>query len=778
MKTNTWVLALLIGGLAVLSACSRDHGLIGGQNGAVLKSITLTPANPTVTLAFSPPATQQFSAIGNYSFGNPQDITNQVSWISSDTTVVTIDKSGLATAINSGRAQIAAQYVDPLTGKVVQSQTIMTVVPQLTSITVNPSAAHIAHGTSQQFIAMGGFNDKSTADITSQVTWMSSELAVATVSVSPGTQGQATGVAAGSATITASFNGLAASSSLTVSNANLVSLAVSPANPTVPFGTNQQLTATGSFDDGTSQDVSATANWSSSLPTVARVAATGAVFGVGLGNSTVTASVGGISDSAAVTVDSSSVTGVSIVAPNKIGNGTRAQLRAVATLADGGSLEITQTLGVSWSSSNTSVATVDAANGLVTAVGPGSASVSANLGGKSGSVTLEVANAAIQSLAVAPGNAVVAQGALQRMVALAVFSDGSGSFQQDISSAAAWSSDNPAVASVSYVDGLEELALGISSGTANISASFAAPGGGSATSSVPLNVSSAQLSSISLTPGSALVPLGGGYQFTATGTFSDGSQVDLTLLGSWTTLNPEVASMRPTGYADASGPGQTSVSETFESQTGSGSILVNPAALGKIDICAIVANPLANCPPLDPYPPPPPIFFAQQAPFALVAVGTFSDGSRADLTTAVHWSSSQRSVAVISNDPGIPGFATGVSRQGVVTGIQAGTTTLTAGLGGVSGSSTVSVTAATLQFLTITPADGSIAGGTSQQCTVVGTFTDTTTQDITPYVQWSTSDPAIVIVTPGGLALASGTGTATITASMNGVSGSTTLTVY
>jgi len=102
---------------------------------------------------------------------------------------------------------------------------------------------------------------------------------------------------------------------------------------------------------------------------------------------------------------------------------------------------------------------------------------------------------------------------------------------------------------------------------------------------------------------------------------------------------------------------------------------------------------------------------------------------------------------------------------------------LKAGLGGVSGSSTVSVTAATLQFLTITPANGSIAAGTSQQCTVVGTFTDTTTQDITPYVQWSTSDPAIVIVTPGGLALASGTGTATITASMNGVSGFTTLTV-
>jgi uncharacterized protein YjdB len=782
MSRKRLLLAILVS-LSMLAGCGGKQGLIGGggQNGGQLKSIALTPSNPTLALTVSPapPAAAQFVAIGTFSIGNPQDITKQVTWISADPTVATTDSNGIATAVGSGRTFITAQMQDAVTGKLIQSSTILTVVPQLTSITVSPASAKIAHGTTQQFIATGDYNDKTTSDVSSQVTWNSSQPAAATVSTSPGTQGLATGVAPGSTNITATLGTLSsAPAALTVSNANLVSLAVTPGTPTVPLATTQQLVATGTFDDGTNQNISGTVLWTSSDVSVARASATGSVSGVGVGSATIMAASGGINNTAAVTVDPSSVSAVNVVPVAKIANGTNKQMRAFAVFKDGSSLEVTHTKGVAWSSSNPAAASIGPATGLATTTGPGTATITAMLG-KSGNTSLNVSDAAIQALAVAPNGAVIAQGGIQNVVALATFVDNNNSFQQDISSVAAWTSDNTLVATVSYVNGLQELAQGVGSGTANITASFIVPGGGSsATGSGILTVNAATLNGISLTPGSASFPLGGGQQFLATGNFSDGSQQDLTLIAGWGSLDEAVAMVSPFGFAGASGPGQTSVSATFASQQGSGSVLVNPAALARIDICAAsVNNPLANCPPLDLFPPPPPITFAMQTPFPLVAIGTFTDGSRQDLTGAVRWSSASPSVATVSNDPGIPGIATGVTRQGVLSGIQAGTSVITAASGGVSGTSKVTVTIGTLQVLTITPMNGSIALGTTQSCTVVGTFSDNSTQDLTPYVQWTTSDPNVVIVNPGGVAYPSGTGTATIKASMNGITGATTLTV-
>jgi hypothetical protein len=497
-----------------------------------------------------------------------------------------------------------------------------------------------------------------------------------------------------------------------------------------------------------------------------------------LGNATITATSGSLQAAAAIAVDASSVAAVDVVPVNRIATDTNQQMRAVATFKDGGSLEVTHVRGLSWSSSNVLVATVDAASGLATATGAGSTTISANLGGTSGAATLQVSNASIQSLSIAPTSAVIAQQAIQNMVALATFSDGSSSFQQDISRVATWTSQDASVATVGDVNGLQELAQGVSTGTANISAGFIASGGGFASASVPLNVNSAQLSAISLQPGSAFLPLGGGVQFLATGNFSDGTNADLTMLASWASLDSAIATVNPLGYAGANGAGQTGIRATFASQNGSGSVVINPAALVRIDVCAAnVANPIINCPPLNPFPPPPAISLAKQVPFGLLAIGTFSDGSRADLTSAVHWSSSAPTIASVSNEPGLPGFATGVTRQGVVTGIQGGKTTIAATVGKISGSTDVFVTEGTLALFTITPRDARIALGTTQQLTATGTFTDNTTQDLTPYVQWTTSDPEVAIVIPGGLAYTSGIGTATITASMNGAAGTTTVTI-
>jgi len=458
--TRYSILFTLVCALTVLSGCGGKNGFVGGGQGnsVFLKSITITPVNPTITLAVAPQptATKQFVVIGNYNVGNPKDITDQMTWISADTKVATLDTKGIATATGSGRVIITSQIFEPATQKTLQATTVLSVVPQLTSIAVSPAAAQIAKETVQQFTATGSYNDGTQADITALVAWNSSQPA-ANISSSPGTLGRALGVSPGPTNITAALGSLVSSAaSLTVTNTNLVTLAVTPANPTVPLANSQQFVATGTFDDGTKQDISVTAAWISSSPAIARVTSTGLVTGLGLGDADITASMGAVSDTTTATVDASSVSKMTVVPVDKIADNTSSQMRAVAIFKDGSSLDATSTPGITWSSSDASVATIVASSGLASATGPGSATISARLGSQSGNATLNVSDATIQSLAVAPNQATIAPGTTQNVIAYATFVDNAGQFQQDISRVAAWSSDNTGVATLSFANGLQE----------------------------------------------------------------------------------------------------------------------------------------------------------------------------------------------------------------------------------------------------------------------------------------------------------------------------------
>jgi len=141
------ILPLVVCAIVALCGCGGKNGTLGTGGGASLVSISLTPQNPTVAFSPSPQATKQFDVIGQYSFGNPQDITTQMTWTSADTTVATIDAKGNATAVGSGRVIIMGLIQEPTTQKVFQVSTVLTVVPQLTGITISPGTTQIAKGT-------------------------------------------------------------------------------------------------------------------------------------------------------------------------------------------------------------------------------------------------------------------------------------------------------------------------------------------------------------------------------------------------------------------------------------------------------------------------------------------------------------------------------------------------------------------------------------------------------------------------------------------------------
>lgn len=124
---------------------------------------------------------------------------------------------------------------------------------------------------SVQFQATGTFADNSTQNLTTNVTWASSQPSVATISNSVGRQGLATGVSAGQTEITAVFASIAGNATLNVTNATLVSITVTPANQNVSVGTQVNYTAVGKFSDGSTVDLTGQCTWVSTTPTVATI---------------------------------------------------------------------------------------------------------------------------------------------------------------------------------------------------------------------------------------------------------------------------------------------------------------------------------------------------------------------------------------------------------------------------------------------------------------------------------------------------------------------------
>ncbi len=177
---------------------------------------------------------------------------------------------------------------------------------KLLSIVVTPSNSVVAVGMSQQFSATGTFSDNTTSNLTTSVTWNSSAPSVATISNAAGTNGLATSVGTGTTTITATSGGISGAVTLTVTPATLVSLTVLPANPNIVLGTTQQFSATGTFSDSTTRDLTTSATWSSSAATVATVSnaagTNGLATSVGTGTTTITATSGGIPGATTLTV--------------------------------------------------------------------------------------------------------------------------------------------------------------------------------------------------------------------------------------------------------------------------------------------------------------------------------------------------------------------------------------------------------------------------------------------------------------------------------------------
>jgi hypothetical protein len=363
---------------------------------ATLQSIAVTPANSSIGTGVS----EQLKATGTYSDATIQDITAWVTWTSGTPSVATISTAGMATSVAAGSSVITATW-----GSIAGSTGLTVTAATLQSIAVTPANPSLTTAGTLQFTATGTYSDGTTKTVTTTVAWTSGTTSVATLS----TGGIATGVSAGSALITATLGTVSGTTTLTVTAATLVSIAITPVNPTIAMGSNQQLTATGTYSDGTQQNLTASVTWASGATAVATISPAGLAAGIGAGSAVITATSGSLATTTTVTVTSTGTASTLAIFPNQwvsgvidLNGGAYSKVFPYLLVATGGNVG---TGGYTWSAATGYVlpfpSLVIAPNGVVTVATPTTlirgtytfyATVSDGSSTKTAAVTLDLAS--------------------------------------------------------------------------------------------------------------------------------------------------------------------------------------------------------------------------------------------------------------------------------------------------------------------------------------------------------------------------------------------------
>ena len=342
-----------------VKAVSPGTATITAKAGEKSATCTVTVAKlviPATGLSLSPANLELYETEQKYVSVNliPATSTDWPEFSSEHPEIATVNGYGKVTGVAAGTSVITARI-----GSLSSTCTVTVKTPTpVESITLNKEETTIEKGQAETL----------TATILPQeatfksVTWTSSNNAVATVNSS----GQVTARTGGEATITAtSSNGLTATCHVKVV-VSVQSVTLSPAGDLeLNVGSSASLTASVSPSDATDKTVT----WESGDITIATVE-NGVVTGVAKGGTTITARAGGKS----ATINVNVVVPASGVTLDQTSlNMTKTQeVTLVATVNPGNASNKT----VSWTSSNTAVATVDA-NGKVKAVGGGEATITA-----------------------------------------------------------------------------------------------------------------------------------------------------------------------------------------------------------------------------------------------------------------------------------------------------------------------------------------------------------------------------------------------------------------
>lgn len=640
----------------------------------------------------------------------------RISWASADPSIADVTQDGVVTGLQVGTVLIAASA----RGK-----------DAFARITVNPTpVASIRLSTTHRTMFVGQTTQLSAepldgnGDVLSgrPITWTTSDAGIATVNQS----GSVTAMAAGAAIITASAEGRSAVATITVSQVPVALVEVTPATNTVVVGQTTQLTA--HLQDAAGGPLTdRVITWSTNNASVATVTSEGLMTAVASGTATITATSEGRSGSASITVNPRPVSAV-ILSPGQVTLFPRQTVQLSALVTDDRGQVLTGR-PVTFSTSSNQVATVSN-QGLVTGIGAGIATITATSEGATGKATITIAPDPVAVVEVSPASSSIVVGSTAQLTAIPRSVSGQALTGRTVT----WSSSTPALASVSS----NGVVTGLAPGNAVIIASVDGKQGSAA-----VTVRAVPVASVSVTPTSATTIVGQSVSLTAVPRDAAGNPLAGRIVG-WTSSDNAIATVSSAGLVTGVASGTVTITASSEGQSGTATVTVGGVAVASVTVSPATAN----------------VIVGQTVQLAATA----KDASGQTLTG--------RTVTWTSTSPGIAS----VSSTGSVSGVSAGNTTITATIDGVPGAATVTVGPAPVGTVSVSPSTVTLnPGGTS---TLSATVRDANGGAIVnAQVSWTSSNSGVATVNSSGLVTAVVPGSATITASSGGVSGSATVTV-
>jgi len=521
--------------MALLSGCGWDGTATRSNDFTPLTSIEIVAESPTIAVHTS----TRLTAIGNYSGQFSRDITSQVVW-TSVSQAVTVN----APVPNRVSGQAEGTAVLTATVGTVTANFTLTVSPAtVSSLTISPLNPSLAKGLSRQFSVSGRFSDATTQDLTFDVDWVSSDPTVATFSNDPVSRGLAKALVEGKTTLSATFafNGVSVSDTtlLTVTAPALQAITVTPTNPTILSISKTGFKAVGSYSDGSSADITAQALWSSADTAVATITTGGIAKTLTPGTVALTATLAGISGTANVKVTGGILTAITVAPINpRLVKNTTARISARGSFKNGSSRDITG--AVDWTVDN-AFATVSLSGGNLVLLNPIAATAGTILKAKSGAVftdtTLTVIDPFLLSISIAPMVMDLTTGTSEHLSVSALFRDGT---IQDVTLApgTVWTTDAAATATVGKSGIDKGRVSGLGAGKANISATY----GGLTTDKSAITVTNRILQNLTIT-GTTTAAIGNQLTLTATASYTDGTNEDVTDRTAWSIDKINIATL-------------------------------------------------------------------------------------------------------------------------------------------------------------------------------------------------------------------------------------------
>jgi uncharacterized protein YjdB len=514
--------------------------------------------------------------------------------------------------------------------------------------------------------------------------------------------------------------------------APVASVSVTPAAASVLTGQTVQLAATPKDANGNPLG-GRVVTWSSDNTTIATVSASGLVTANAVGSATITATSEGQSGASAITVSTVPVASVAVSpATASLSVGQTALLTATSKDANGNPLT---GRAVTWSTDNGSVATVSG-TGLVTAAGAGSATITATSEGKSGTASVTVT---------APTGQFAIGDSVQTTVSTWVRNTSqppadpaTGTPPSVIGTQPAGArgvvDSGPMLNTTAGGDGAIRYHVLFASGTS----------GWVVQGNLAKIVPTVPVASVTASPATASLIVGQTAQLTATPKDANGNPLTGRTI-TWSSSDNTIATVSGSGLVTGVGPGgPVTITATSEGQSGTAAVNVTLAPVASVTVAPSTAN------------------IAITGTVQLTATPKDANGN--PLTgRAISWSSSDNTIATVNG-------------SGLVTGVAAGSVTITATSEGKSGTASVTVAGAPVASVTVTPASASVQAGQTQQLTA--TLKDANGNILTGRtVTWSSNNTSVATVSSSGLLTAKVAGSATITATSEGKSGTSALTV-